>query len=76
MFIEQRVATEELKEVLSTAVRGERLSAALNHLGTDLPLPLIQVGLAQSPEVSRGPAVQPPQALHSEAPRGVDQLSE
>ena len=62
MFREQRVDTVELKEVLSLVVRGERLSAAQNHLiGLTS---LIQLELEQFHEVSQDPEVRPRQALH------------
>ena len=67
------MATEELKEALRE-VRGERLWAAQNHL-TGLAF-LKQPGTEQSHEVSRGLEVLLQQALHSEALKEVDQLSE
>ena len=74
MLREQRVVTEELREVLSMAVQGEQLSAAQNHQ-TD-SVSLIHLELEQSHEVSRGPEVRLPQAQHLGAPREVDQHSE
>lgn len=59
---EQRVVTEELREVLSMAVQGEQLSAAQNHQTGSVSL--IRLELEQSHEVSRGPEVLLPQAQH------------